>query len=105
MNTNYNSPVILLNSTDLRCNEGGINGTGTQTITVQAGHSFSFTSDVAVYHSGPLSIYMAKAPGAAADFDGSGPVWFKIFDLGPTFDSAGLATWNLYRVLSPDLPL
>jgi hypothetical protein len=47
---------------------------------------------------------MAKAPGAAADFDGSGQVWFKIFDLGPTFDASGVATWNLYRTLPASCP-
>ena len=40
---------------------------------------------------------MAKAPAAAKDFDGSGQVWFKILDIGPTFDSSGTATWNLAR--------
>ena len=40
---------------------------------------------------------MAKAPGSAADFDGSGQVWFKILDLGPTFDASGTATWPLAR--------
>jgi hypothetical protein len=43
--------------------------------------------------------YMAKAPAAAVDFDGSGQVWFKILDLGPTFGS-GTVTWPLAR-LSP----
>lgn len=103
-NTNNNSPIILLNSTDLRCNQGGLTGTGTSTITVQAGQSFSFTSDVTVYHQGPLSIYMAKAPAAAADFDGSGQVWFKIYDLGPTFDSSGTATWDLKQTYTYNIP-
>jgi len=39
---------------------------------------------------------MAKAPGAAADFDGSGQVWFKIKDIGPTF-SGGQAVWDMSR--------
>lgn len=55
-NTNYNSPIIDLTSDDLRCNQGGEMGNGTAIITVQAGASFSFTSDVAVYHDGPLSM-------------------------------------------------
>jgi hypothetical protein len=37
---------------------------------------------------------MAKAPGAAADFDGSGAVWFKILDIGPKFPGG---TWDLKR--------
>ena len=43
---------------------------------------------------------MAKAPGAAADFDGSGQVWFKIKDIGPTF-SNGQATWDMSRNSTP----
>ena len=39
---------------------------------------------------------MAKAPTTASAFDGSGTVWFKIKDYGPTF-SNGQATWPLYR--------
>ncbi|PQE28567.1 hypothetical protein CJF32_00005646 [Rutstroemia sp. NJR-2017a WRK4] len=96
-NTNYNSPVTDLTSNDLRCNVGGESGAGTQTITVKAGDSFSFTADVAVYHQGPTSIYMAKAPSTAAAFDGSGKVWFKILDIGPTF-SGGQASWDLWRM-------
>jgi hypothetical protein len=41
---------------------------------------------------------MARAPAAAVDFDGSGEVWFKILDMGPTF-SGGQATWPLYGML------
>jgi hypothetical protein len=42
---------------------------------------------------------MAKAPTgtSAANFDGSGQVWFKILDLGPTFNSDGTVSWPLYR--------
>jgi hypothetical protein len=46
--------------------------------------------------------YMAKAPTgtSAANFDGSGQVWFKILDLGPTFNSDGSVSWPLYRKLT-----
>ena len=54
-NTNMNSPVTDLTSNDLRCNVGAT-GSGTATVSVKAGSSFSFTSDVAVYHQGPLSL-------------------------------------------------
>ncbi|KAJ5038440.1 uncharacterized protein L3040_007301 [Drepanopeziza brunnea f. sp. 'multigermtubi'] len=98
-----NSPVIDLTSTDLRCNQGGVTGGNTQTITIAAGSSFTFTSDTAVYHNGPLSIYMAKATSTAAAFDGAGSVWFKILDLGPTF-SNGAATWPLAQDYSYTVP-
>jgi len=43
--------------------------------------------------------YMAKAPTgtSAANFDGSGQVWFKLVELGPVFNSDGSITWPLYR--------
>ncbi|RDL40938.1 Uncharacterized protein BP5553_00917 [Venustampulla echinocandica] len=105
-NTNYNSPVTDLTSSDLRCNVGGLTGASTQIITVKAGDSFSFTTDVAVYHQGPVSFYMAKVPSGqtAATFDGSGAVWFKTQDIGPTFDSNGNAVWNLAQTYTSKLP-
>lgn len=103
-NTNYNSPVTALNSTDLRCNVGGETSGSTTTITVKAGDAFTFTTDVAVYHDGPLSMYMAKAPTTAAAFDGSGQVWFKILDLGPTFAADGTSTWPLAQSYSYTIP-
>jgi len=102
-NTNYNSPVTDLTSNDLRCNQGGLTGGSTTTISVKAGSSFSFTADTAVYHNGPTSIYMAKAPGTAAEFDGSGQVWFKIKDIGPTF-TGGNAVWDLSLTYSYTIP-
>jgi hypothetical protein len=83
-----------LASDDLRCNEGGASGANTGTLDVTAGGSVSFTSDTAVYHNGPTSVYMAKAPSTAAEFDGSGEVWFKILDLGASFPGG---TWELKR--------
>ena len=71
-------------SKDLRCNVGGGISNGTETVNINAGDSFTFTLDTAVYHIGPVSLYMSKAPAAAKDYDGSGQ-WFKIFDWGMTF--------------------
>jgi hypothetical protein len=96
-NTNGNSPVTDLTSTDMRCNVGGLTGGSTTTVSTAAGSSLTFTLDTAVYHQGPVSIYMAKAPTTAAAYDGSGASWFKIFDLGPTFPGG---TWNLKCKLS-----
>jgi hypothetical protein len=78
----------------LRCNEGGASGASTSTLEVAAGASVQFTADVAVYHNGPTSVYLAKAPSTAASFDGSGEVWFKILDLGAKFPGG---TWDLER--------
>ncbi|RDW82058.1 glycoside hydrolase family 61 protein [Coleophoma cylindrospora] len=101
-NTNNNSPVTDLTSDDLRCNVGA-NGNTTATVSVAAGSTVAFTADQTVYHQGPVSVYMAKAPTTASAFDGSGDVWFKILDLGPTF-SGGSATWVLNQTYTFDLP-
>lgn len=84
-NTQNNSPVTDLASNDLRCNKGGETAGNTTTVSLAAGSSVTFTADVQVYHQGPVSVYMAKAPTTAAVFDGSGTVWFKILDIGPKF--------------------
>lgn len=93
-----NGPVTDLSSKDLRCNVGGGVSNGTETATLKAGDEFTFTLDTAVYHVGPTSIYMSKAPGLAADYDGSGP-WFKIFDWGPSGTS-----WQLRNTYSAKVP-
>jgi hypothetical protein len=48
---------------------------------------------------------MAKAPGTADTFDGSGQVWFKILDIGPTFDASGTAMWSLLRASRSSPPI
>ncbi|TGJ88734.1 hypothetical protein E0Z10_g40 [Xylaria hypoxylon] len=89
-NTNMNSPVTDLSSNDLRCNVGGATSGSTNTLEFNAGEQFTFSLDQAVYHQGPISLfvdvlyYMSKAPSTAAAYDGSGD-WFKIFDWAPKF--------------------
>ncbi|RDL39050.1 Uncharacterized protein BP5553_03390 [Venustampulla echinocandica] len=100
-NSNYNSPVTDLSSNDLRCNAGGESGSATETVSVAAGSSITFTLDTAVYHQGPISVYMAKAPSTAAAFDGSGAVWFKILDIGPKFPGG---TWDMSQTYTVSLP-
>ncbi|KIH89807.1 hypothetical protein SPBR_00951 [Sporothrix brasiliensis 5110] len=101
-NTNYNSPVTSLTSNDLRCNVGGETGTNTTTVDIQAGAPFTFTYDTAVYHQGPISVYMSKAPTTAHDYDGSG-AWFKTQDWGPTF-SGGQASWPMKLAYTSNIP-
>ena len=91
-NTNYNSPITDVTSNDMRCNEGGVPGTAAGgTLSVTAGSSFTITADTPVYHNGPIAMYMAKAPSTADSFDGSGQVWFKIWQQGPSGNSWPLA--------------
>ncbi|KAI1338119.1 glycoside hydrolase [Xylariaceae sp. FL0016] len=100
-NTNGNSPVTDLGSTDLRCNVGA-DGSTTDTVEMTAGEAFTFTLDTAVYHQGPISIYMSKADSAASTYDGSGE-WFKIKDFAPDF-SSGTAVWDLSQSYSGTIP-
>jgi hypothetical protein len=78
-NTNQNSPVTDLASTDLRCNAGA-SGSGTATVTVAAGAQVKFALDIAVYHQGPIMWYLGKALGAASSWDGSGANWVKVVE-------------------------
>ncbi|CZS93026.1 uncharacterized protein RCO7_01296 [Rhynchosporium graminicola] len=103
-NNNYNSPVTVLTSNDLRCNDGGASGASTETLPVKAGSEFTFTADIAVYHQGATSIYMAKAPGTAKEYDGSGQNWFKIYELGPKFTGSGEPSWPLYTTYTYRIP-
>ncbi|RDL37012.1 uncharacterized protein BP5553_04445 [Venustampulla echinocandica] len=93
--TNYqsNGPVTDVSSLDIRCNAGGASKSAAGIQTVAAGSQAGFTASPDIYHPGPLMAYMAKVPSGktAANWDGSGNVWFKIFEQGPTFGSQ--LTW------------
>ncbi|ORY60009.1 glycoside hydrolase family 61 protein [Pseudomassariella vexata] len=93
---NYQShgPVQNVTSESIRCYQLAAGNEGAQTQTVTAGDVVGFRVDPSIQHPGPLAFYMAKAPTGevAADFDGAGDVWFKIYDDQPTFAADGL-TW------------
>ena len=67
---------------------------GAKTMNVSAGDTVGFVATASVSHPGPLSFWLAKAPaGTTADkFDGSGPVWFKIYQDKPGITGQGM-TW------------
>ncbi|KIM21889.1 glycoside hydrolase family 61 protein, partial [Serendipita vermifera MAFF 305830] len=92
-NTNYNSPILsYLIFTDFRCNAGGGTGTATFTATVAAGATVGFALDQAIFHPGVLNVYMSKAPGTAAAYDGSGG-WFKIYQVTAVTNGGTSITW------------
>ncbi|KAH7324437.1 glycoside hydrolase family 61 protein [Stachybotrys elegans] len=102
-NSNYNSPVTDLTSTDLRCNVGATNnGASTAVRSARAGDRFTFYLDTAVYHQGPVSVFVSKAPSSVQSYTGDG-TWAKIADIGPTFNG-GSASWNLAQSYSFTLP-
>ncbi|KAF6827830.1 fungal cellulose binding domain-containing protein [Colletotrichum musicola] len=101
-NSNFNSPVTDLASNDLRCNEGGGSGAQTTVTQVRPGDAFSFTLDTAVYHQGPISLFLSKAPSHVQDYDGAGK-WAKIKDFGPTFSNSQ-ATWPMRQTYEHKFP-
>ncbi|KAK8068471.1 hypothetical protein PG996_007583 [Apiospora saccharicola] len=73
----------VVNSPDLRCNKGARAGDGTKTYTVKAGDKIGFKlfNNEFIEHPGPGFVYMSKAPGSVASYDGSGD-WFKAYETG-----------------------
>ena len=71
-----NGPVHNTSSPDIRCNVDL--RAATETVTVEAGAKIGFKLDKDIYHQGPASMYLGRAPGAAAAWDGSGKSWFKV---------------------------
>ncbi|GKT90413.1 LOW QUALITY PROTEIN: cellulose-growth-specific protein [Colletotrichum tofieldiae] len=82
-NTNHNSPVTDVLSKDIVCNAGGLaSGSATQIATVAAGSTVGFAMDQAIYHDGPVTVWLSPAGSSnVTTYDGSGP-WAKIWELG-----------------------
>lgn len=92
-NTNINSPVTVVSSSDMTCNAGASSAPGIAW--VQAGTSVGFALDTPIYHPGPINVYMAKVPTGqtAATFTGTGSVWFKVAELGAITDGGSTIKW------------
>lgn len=98
---NSNAPLQNVNSTDMRCNSGGQTGSHTQTYTVKAGDELGFAIKDTFGHPGPQQVYLSKAPGSAAAYDGSGN-WTKIYSLSYSQNSTygstdGILKWATHR--------
>ncbi|KAI1851245.1 hypothetical protein JX265_001639 [Neoarthrinium moseri] len=85
-NWQTNSPVTNVNSQDIRCYQLASGNEGAVTQDYKAGSTITWSAAPNIYHQGALSAYMAKAPSGtkAADWDGSGQVWFKVYQDMPT---------------------
>lgn len=92
-NFQSNGPVTDVNSEAIRCYQRAPGG-APDTTQVKAGGQITWVANPNIYHPGALSAYMAKVPSGmtAADFDGSGNVWFKVYQDMPT-SSGGQYTW------------
>ncbi|KAF9468449.1 glycoside hydrolase [Collybia nuda] len=91
-----NMPIKPVTSTDMRCNVNPF--PASETVTVSAGSTIGFQLDGTVYHPGPAAIYLGKAPGSAASWDGSGANWFKIAEWGATFNPFVFASLGKARL-------
>lgn len=101
-NYQSNGPVTDVSSPSMTCYELQPGTPAPETLAVTAGGSVTFGVSPNIYHAGPVDVYMAKAPGKAADFDGKGAVWFKIYGDQPTITSGGIS-WPSDGILPPCL--
>jgi len=94
-NSNSYNPAFtsdIVNSNDLRCNKGAKPG-GTATYTVKAGDKIGFKlfNNEFIEHPGPGFVYISKAPGSVASYDGSGD-WVKVMESGLCQNNPGQDT-------------
>lgn len=79
-----NGPVTDVNSQAMTCYELSPGSGAPKTLAVSAGSTVSFAvGGGGIFHPGPLHAYLAKVPAGrtAANFDGKGAVWFKIYQM------------------------
>lgn len=90
----YN-PVTSVSSLDIRCNVNGTAAFAPSILSIASGSTIGFTANPDIYHPGPLLAYMAKVPSGktAANWDGSGSVWFKIYQDEPTGFGSQALVW------------
>ncbi|KAF9444846.1 lytic polysaccharide monooxygenase [Macrolepiota fuliginosa MF-IS2] len=86
------SPVTDVSSIDFRCYTSATNATAT-TIDVAAGSQLGIAADDYIYHPGVVNVYMAKAPGDVSTWDGSGTVWFKVYQITAVTDGGTSISW------------
>lgn len=90
----YN-PVTTVLTNDIRCNVDGTTAFAPGTLSVAAGSQLGFTVNPDIYHPGPLLVYLGIVPKGktAANWDGSGTAWFKIYQEGPTGFGTQALVW------------
>ncbi|KAJ3032505.1 hypothetical protein HDV00_007443 [Rhizophlyctis rosea] len=94
-NINSRSPITSVTSNDIRCNlNGASKGSGVGVVSVAPGSTVGFVADGAVYHPGPYSAWLGKAPGDVTQWDGSGANWFKIWEKAQTGVTSSGLQWD-----------
>jgi len=92
-NNHYDrSPVTDVTSADFRCYNSQHLQNAT-TITVAAGSQLGIVGDDFIYHPGVVNVYMAKAPSDVTNWDGSGAVWFKVYQITAVTDGGTSISW------------
>jgi hypothetical protein len=81
-----------VSSLDIRCGKGASTAYAPSILSVSAGSTLGWRVDTSIIHSGPTIGYLAKVPAGrtAANWDGSGAVWFKVYEVGPTFTPSSI---------------
>ncbi|KAH7093407.1 glycosyl hydrolase family 61-domain-containing protein [Paraphoma chrysanthemicola] len=101
----YNmAPVQDVTTTAIRCNVDPAFSTK-EILTVQAGTEVGFWMQSGISHTGPLFFYLAKVPAGqtAATWDGSGSVWFKIYE--EKANTGGSVSWPNAGTSNPKVTL
>ncbi|PPJ53108.1 hypothetical protein CBER1_11673 [Cercospora berteroae] len=99
-NTNTYMPSFtqdVVNSPNLICNEGAQRA-ASQTYDVKAGDKIGFKLwyNEFIEHPGPAFVYMSKAPGEVASYDGTDD-WFKAYENGVTGSPSQDTNWGTWQ--------
>lgn len=88
-------PVTDTSLLDIRCGKDASTAYAPGILSVAAGQTVSFAVDPDIQHPGPGLAYLAKVPTGetAADWDGSGAVWFKVWEEGPSALNSNGGDW------------
>ncbi|KAJ7751556.1 glycoside hydrolase [Mycena maculata] len=102
--------VTNVNTTDIRCYTSTESGTSSTYTSVDAGATVGFTVDgnpANIYHPGVLNVYMAQAPSGTevASWDGSGEVWFKVYEISAVTDGGTSITFPATGLTQVTFPI
>lgn len=92
---NSHGPVTDVSLLDIRCGKDASTAFAPDVLSVAAGEKLGFSIDPNIQHPGPGMAYLAKVPAGktAANWDGSGAVWFKVWEQGPSALNSNGGTW------------
>lgn len=92
---NSHGPVTDTTLLDIRCGKDASTAYAPGILSVAAGSNISYVVDPSIQHPGPGLAYLAKVPAGktAANWDGSGAVWFKVWEQGPTALNSNGGDW------------